>query len=428
MSEPVDDSRDETSEGTPEDQPGRGRKRRRRRGRGRSQTDTPATESAPAAEVSSTLSSLTAGLFSHVDEREVPCKVDGCTQTWTWSAEEQIRSFGQPPPKRMCAEHVAQLHALADREVPCSGSGCTATWHWPRTAQVTQLQKTGSDEPPTRLCDACKKAERELGDIEVPCRIEACTGTWRWTREAQLKHRAWARRADEGPREPSPRGSSRRRKRRRGGADGPPSRLCEGCRARTETLVEREVQCKVHGCTRMVVVDRESQLRAWVALKTDDASVEAPLPKRMCEVCREFCRLHEDRQVPCGRPGCDRTWTYKTGAQLQAFLAGRLEDPVRLCETCRASEIDQQTAEGMPRAPEGTEIMPCIVSGCAGVWFYGSGMSIAAADDGDLPLDRMCDACRESRQAPARYTAETTQVPAVVEDSPAADGDISQSS
>jgi hypothetical protein len=298
----------------------------------------------------------------------------------------------------MCAEHVAQFHAFADREVPCAGSGCTTTWLWTRAAQLAQLQKTGSDEPPARLCDTCKKAEHELGDIDIPCRIEACTGSWRWTRDAQLKHRAWMRRSEDGSRESGNRG--RRRKRRRNTSEGPPARLCDRCRSRSEALIEREVQCKVHGCTRMVVVDRESQLRAWVSLATDDVTIEAPLPKRMCEVCREFCRLHEDRQVPCGRPGCDRTWTYKTGAQLQAFLAGRLEDPVRLCEDCRARDL----AEHAPDldVPEGAEIMPCIVQGCGGVWFYRSGMTIAAADDGDLPLDRMCDDCRGRRQAPAR--------------------------
>jgi hypothetical protein len=72
------------------------------------------------------------------------------------SPAAQIRAFGQPPPKRMCAEHVAQFHAFADREVPCAGSGCTTTWLWTRAAQLAQLQKTGSDEPPARSCDTCK--------------------------------------------------------------------------------------------------------------------------------------------------------------------------------------------------------------------------------------------------------------------------------
>jgi hypothetical protein len=309
----------------------------------------------------------------------------------------------------MCAQHVAQFHALEDREVACIGADCARTWFWSRSAQVVQLQKTGSDAPPKRLCDECKKGERELGDTAVPCRIDGCSGTWRWTREAQLKHRAWLRRSEGGARAPDAGDAPNRRRRRRSSGEGPPARLCDRCRDKLATLIEREGQCKVHGCTRMVSIDRESQLRAWAAAATDDAATDVPLPKRMCEVCREFCRLHQDRQVPCGRPGCDRTWTYKTGAQLQAFLAGRLEDPVKLCETCRESDFARQGSGETVTAPEGAEIMPCILPACDGVWFFVPGTTIATiapAEDGDLPLDRMCDRCRVDRQALPRNERE----------------------
>lgn len=181
--------------------------------------------------------------------------------------------------------------------------------------------------------------------------------------------------------------------------------MCEPCRQRLGTLVDREGSCKVHGCTRTVTIDRESQLRAWAALGSTEPDAEAPLPKRMCEVCREFCRLHADREVPCGRPGCDRTWTYKTGAQLQAFLAGRFEDPLRLCDTCMsgaaAHELLALQQGGTEAVPEGAEVMPCVVIGCDGVWYWIAGMSIAPANDGDQPLDRMCARCRAERgQAP----------------------------
>lgn len=155
--------------------------------------------------------------------------------------------------------------------------------------------------------------------------------------------------------------------------------------------MDREATCKVHGCTRTVTIDKESQLRAWAALHTLDLDAEAPLPKRMCEVCREFCRLHADREVACGRPGCDHTWTYKTGAQLQAFLAGRFEDPIRLCESCMRGGFGASDELALP---EGVEVMPCVTIGCDGTWHYTSGMRIAPCDDGDRPLDRMCARCR----------------------------------
>ncbi len=411
------------------------RKRRRRRGRGRHGGDTagddareaagprpstPTIAAPPPAPVPKAFATLAAGLFSHIDDRQVPCKMDGCDRTWTWSAAEQIQAFGQPPPRRMCAEHYALHHAVlqnaGDREVRCSNPWCDRTWTWPKSAQLALLQRNPrtasvSDlEPPARACDACTKEDRELADAEVACRVDGCKRTWTWSRDAQLKHRAWLRHAppldrgraddrDEG-------GEGRRRRRRRRGAKSPadpPPRMCEPCRQRLAMLVEREGSCKVHGCTRTVTIDRESQLRAWAALGTTELDVEAPLPKRMCEVCREFCRLHGDREVPCGRPGCDRTWTYKTGAQLQAFLAGRFEDPLRLCDACMsgAAALDALRADGTEVAPEGAEVMPCVVIGCDGVWYWIAGMSIAPANDGDQPFDRMCARCRAERgQAP----------------------------
>lgn len=357
--------------------------------------------------------SLTAGLFSHLDDRQVPCKVEGCARTWTWTAAEQIESFGQPPPKRMCAEHHAAMHTIEDREVRCSNPWCQRTWTWTKSAQLGALgrpaarRSEGGPEAPSRACDHCVREERELADAQIPCRVDGCSETWTWSRDAQIKHRAWLRHAkplpDAGPGQGERRGKRRRRGRAQPGIDGPAPRMCESCRQRLATLVDRETTCKVHGCTRTVTIDRESQLRAWVAAGGAIAG-EFALPKRMCEVCREFCRLHHDREVPCARADCDRTWTYKTGAQLQAFLAGRFEDPSRLCAACIASghERPDETIEGV-------EVMPCIVPLCDGIWHYVLGMQIAASDDGDQPLDRMCNRCRTERGATARPLVEASR-------------------
>jgi len=369
--------------------------------------------------VGKAFATLAAGLFSHIDDRQVPCKMDGCDRTWTWTAAEQIQAFGQPPPRRMCAEHYALHHAVlqgaADREVRCSNPWCERTWTWPKSAQLALLQRSPRTnpadlEPPSRTCDPCARDERELADAEVACRVDGCKRTWTWSRDAQLKHRAWLRHAPAiAKAEDDDERRGRRRRRRRGAKSpaDPPPRMCEPCRQRLGTLVERESTCKVHGCTRTVTIDRESQLRAWAALGTTDVDAEAPLAKRMCEVCREFCRLHGDREVACGRPGCDRTWTYKTGAQLQAFLAGRFEDPLRLCDACMAgaaAALEGQAALGESGelvAPPGAELMPCVVIGCDGIWHWIPGMSIAPANDGDQPIDRMCARCRAERgQAP----------------------------
>jgi len=442
---PADEPHERADAGPSEPGPGgerTGRKRRRRRGRGRhahegtgpsaaggpeaAATPGPSEDHEASAQgeppprpVGNVFATLTAGLFSHIDDREVPCKVDGCDRTWTWTAAEQIQAFGQPPPRRMCAMHHTQardqtraLHAVADREVKCNNPWCDQTWTWPKGAQLALLQKLQQRpgkpvraedlEPPSRVCDRCNQQERELVDVEIGCRVDGCRRTWTWTRDAQLKHRAWLRHTgaegrveDDGSEHGDRRG--RRRRRRRGKSpDDPPPRMCEPCRQRLAALVDRESTCKVHGCTRTVVIDRESQLRAWAALGNGVPDSEVALPKRMCEVCREFCRLHGDREVPCGRPDCDRTWTYKTGAQLQAFLAGRFEDPLRLCEHCMSGAV---AAEPLAVAPEGAELMPCVVPGCDGIWHWLPGMVVAPANDGDQPVDRMCARHRQERGA-----------------------------
>jgi hypothetical protein len=426
-------------------------------------------------------SPLTASLFSAMQDKEMPCRIAGCPNTWTWFAAQQVRGFGQKPPERMCDQHLAQFSELADREVQCRTPGCPNTWTWKRGAQLAELQRHGRLRKPARLCNECLAAERDTRDVEMPCKVEGCRRTWTWTRDAQLRHRLWVlrqrakaraaeRAADAREREaeaelaeaaPAPEGMSqpaapieaapegmspapgveaapegmsaeageggegveaveavagqpaaeqpsegkrkRRRKRKRVKAvpdpEGPPQRMCSPCAQKLGRIAARDVPCKVHGCTRTWTWDRASQLRAWVQSGTDDVDWDPPAPKRMCEVCRDFCRTHPDRAVPCGRPGCENTWTYKTGAQLQAFLAGRQQDPLKLCDECAKGEFAKQAeAAGLP---EGAEIMPCVVPACGGTWVYIPGQRLAPLVDGELSPDRMCAKCRRERGFPA---------------------------
>ncbi|KIG13802.1 hypothetical protein DB30_07648 [Enhygromyxa salina] len=163
------------------------------------------------------------------------------------------------------------------------------------------------------------------------------------------------------------------------------------------------IPCKVHGCTSTWSWEREGQLRAWATLDAQDHVTELPQPpRRMCNGCFEFVRGRGDREVACGRPECEKTWTYKTGAQLQDFLAGRTQDPIRLCEDCSRSQFVISSAGGA--VPAGAEVMPCQVAGCSGSWVYAPGMSLSTADPdaAEPPLDRMCDDCRVQRDAPGR--------------------------
>jgi hypothetical protein len=502
---------------------------------------------------------LTAGLFAGVADREMPCRVAGCPHTWTWFGTQQIRSLGKPPPKRMCAEHLAEFEGIDDKAMPCRNTWCTGTWLWTRAAQLFQRERQDKLKPPHRLCEGCFEAEKHTEDLQIACKVPECEQTWTWDRHAQLRHRAWVGRqqakleaeeaeedarderaaaspassdtqaqpdsdtqtqtrkrrrtrkrgrgsassdggeatassdggeatassdggeatASDGEatassdggeasldrdgraeaqeveaaeladvtagdagstleREPSgdeseseseseselvhadagsddagtdddKSGRKRRRKRRRKRKipDGPPEKLCERCFARLGHLEPIEVPCKVHGCTSTWTWERDGQLRAWAALDSQQNVTELPQPpRRMCNGCFEFVRHHHDREVACGRPGCDRTWTYKGGAQLQDFLAGRTRDPIRMCEECSRSQFMLRSARGV-ELPEGSEVMPCMVSACAGSWVYMPGMKLSQLDpDADEasepPVDRMCDDCRSERGVEGR--------------------------
>lgn len=162
-----------------------------------------------------------------------------------------------------------------------------------------------------------------------------------------------------------------------------------------------------------MTVDRDAQLRAWAASGSTDLESEAPMAKQMCSVCREFCRTHDDREVLCGRPGCEKTWTYKRGAQLQAFLAGRFEDPIRLCESCESETRKAGHAAG---APANVELMPCIVPGCEGVWHYRVGQKLTPCQEGEQPTERMCDQHREAAGEQARGDSTPDDEPASLAD------------
>ncbi|TPV97281.1 MAG: hypothetical protein B7733_00335 [Myxococcales bacterium FL481] len=398
-------------------------------------------------------------------DKQMPCRVEGCEETWTWFGAQQLRSFGQPPPQRMCDKCLLRFNELEDKEIPCRNPSCTKTWTWKRGAQLHQLQRNDRVKPPSRLCESCFQREREMTEQAVPCKVAGCSRTWTWTVDAQRRHHAWVARqqakeaagnrsralagdgASDLPRdevgestsstsgeaeaasttsdadagatdgrveaagpaaEPSEGKKRRRSKRARKPRplDGPPERMCSVCAERAAKLKPIELPCKVHGCNKTFEWDRASQLRAWASLPPD-AKTSPSVPKRMCATCREFCRVHPDRAIKCGRPDCTTTWTYKTGAQLQAFLAGKLEDPIKLCDDCAKGQFLAMAAERAKASgpAQGGETMPCVVVGCKGSWVYTPGMSLTPAVDGEYPPDRMCNDCRIERGLPPRTAA-----------------------
>ncbi len=271
---------------------------------------------------------------------------------------------------------VGLLAAVQDRQEPCIVDGCTGTWTYDGRAQLENLGRNA----PAGRCEQHLIEELGSADREIVCKVDGCKRTWLWTHDLQLEAMF--------PGGYMPSSKPRKIK--------PPVRMCAPCFEKFRGLEPRSVACKVHGCSREAHVEKEALLRAWAAAGLTDAAEDPPTPRRMCRVCREYCRAHPDRQIKCIRAECDGTWTFKTGAQLQAFLAGTIEDPQRPCGNCQAQEAISGSVETVAGA---VQVMPCVVPGCSGTWTFGPKDRVARASEGSLPLDRMCPACRTDRDS-----------------------------
>lgn len=140
--------------------------------------------------------------FNELKPQEVPCRVQGCRNTWTWNAYDQLEALlatpeGQKPepPKRMCKECMNYLNSVHDVEVPCANKGCAHVWIWTRGMQLN-ARLTGHDAPPHRICDHCREAIKALQPIENPCAVEGCHGKWIYTPEQQLRDQLARRRPE----------------------------------------------------------------------------------------------------------------------------------------------------------------------------------------------------------------------------------------
>jgi len=373
--------------------------------------------------------------FEGIEDKQMPCRNSWCTNTWFWPRFAQLRALEHEgkvkPPHRLCESCFNEERSTEDVAVRCKIPECHNTWVWPRQAvlkhrawvrrqhAIEEAEERGESAPMRAGRDDRRDHSDEVeahADAETEAHAETETEAHAETEteahaETETEAHADAEageapaheqqaEGDEGPQ----RRRRRKRKRRRKIHEGPPERLCDRCNERLNHLQPIEIPCKVHGCHSTWTWDREGQLRAWATLDGQTGVTELPQPpRRMCMGCVEFVRKHGDREVACGRPGCVKTWTYKTGAQLQDHLAGRTQDPIRLCEECVRSQFTISTSSD-GSVPLGSEIMPCMVAGCTGTWVYSPGMKLSPADPDatEPPVDRMCDDCRSQRDVPAR--------------------------
>ncbi len=276
-------------------------------------------------------------------------------------------------------------------------------------------------DPTDGMCDPCRDKYRQSKDIERRCDRKGCTGTWTWTVAEQMEAFATQRPA--------------------------PKRLCAQCQTLLDSLQDKQVPCAIPGCTRSAVLTRQQQLIAQSAEGTPAPTTNEAAPAKtdgvtftglLCDECAHVARKLKDRPVTCGINGCSRKWTWTADEQIQAFAAGKPnEPPRRMCAECRAefgkladrevrcrtsgckntwtwSRFDQldacQAGKPAPKAPsrmcqrcfdlwstlKDVE-RPCRRAGCKGTWTDKRGAQLARAvrGKGGDPYPRHCSNCEK---------------------------------
>jgi hypothetical protein len=240
----------------------------------------------------------------------------------------------------MAAGKFTLADRLGAKSVPCRVPGCSRTWIQlsNKALGLPGGEALAAGDPTEGMCDPCRDKFRTLKDAQRPCDRKGCGGSWLWPKEAQLEAFAAQRPA--------------------------PKHLCEDCQKLLDSLQDKEVPCAIPGCTRTATLTRTQQLvsqgqpAAEPATSTNGNGVS--FPGLYCEPCSQVARRLKDREVSCGINGCKRKWTWKADEQIQAFAAGKPnEPPRRMCAECRA---------GFGKL--GDREIRCRTSGCKNTWTW----------------------------------------------------------
>ncbi len=265
----------------------------------------------------------------------------------------------------MAAGKFTLADRLGAKSVPCRIPGCSRTWiQLSNKALGLVGQAPAAGDPTEGMCEPCREKFRTLQDALRPCDRKGCTGKWTWPVMAQLEAFAAQRPA--------------------------PKHLCADCQKLLDSLQDREIPCAVPGCTRTATLTREQQL---VSSGEPPAEPAAPTSTNgvsitgfMCEPCAQVARKLRDRAVNCGVFACSRKWTWKADEQIQAFAAGKPnEPPRRMCAECRAEFGKLLDRE-----------IRCRTSGCKSTWTWTRSDQLdACVADKPVPKapSRMCQRC-----------------------------------
>ncbi|HEY0713770.1 MAG TPA: hypothetical protein VGF45_13915, partial [Polyangia bacterium] len=158
--------------------------------------------------------------------------------------------------------------------------------------------------------------------------------------------------------------------------------MCGPCGDVARRLTDRPVTCGINGCRRKWIWKADEQIQAFAAGKPNEP------PRRMCDGCRASFGKLLDREVRCRTSGCKKTWTWSRFDQLDACVADKPppKAPSKMCESCFDAFSKLKDVE-----------RPCRKAGCKRTWTDKRGAQLARlvrGKSGD-PYPQYCEECQK---------------------------------
>jgi hypothetical protein len=312
-------------------------------------------------------------------EKQRRCEIHGCHGTFAWSVKDQLEAFAthRPPPKGLCANCESRLTTLEDKEAACVIPGCTRTATISKRAQlVAETEAAAAAEKAANGPAATEAAEHQAVTVEVPA-VETVETEAVAADAAPVAEAADAGKSVEA--HPHKAKGEKGEKPGRVTFEGP---MCGPCGDVARRLTDRPVNCGINGCRRKWTWKADEQIQAFAAGKPNEP------PRRMCDGCRASFGKLLDREVRCRTSGCKKTWTWSRFDQLDACVADKPapKAPSKMCESCFDSFSKLKDVE-----------RPCRKSGCKRTWTDKRGAQLARlvrGKSGD-PYPQYCEECQK---------------------------------
>ncbi len=340
--------------------------------------------------------------LASITDKQRRCDVPGCDGTWTWTVDAQLEAFAthRPPPKNLCASCEGKLAALEEKQVACTVPGCERTATLSKRSQLlaqAQAEKAQESAQEAAHDEAQAQAEKQAEHAAAHAHAHAHTPSEAAAEAAPADEtQTGAESAGDDSAEgataeaaPAEKTSSdkngdrevaaRAEKPGRVTYEGP---FCEPCGDVARRLQDRPVTCGINGCKRKWIWKADDQLQAFAAGKPNEP------PRRMCDTCRAHFGKLSDREVRCRTSGCKKTWTWSRFDQLDACAADKAapKAPARMCDNCYDLFQKLKDVE-----------RPCRKSGCKRTWTDKRGAQLARLVRGKTgdPYPQYCNECRK---------------------------------